>query len=40
MRRALLAFVSLVALAVPAAAGAAGDVTIRGVGLDEFPASS
>ena len=37
MRRALLAFVSLVALAAPTAAGAAGDVTIRGVGLDEFP---
>ena len=37
MRRALLTFVSLVALAVPAAAGAAGQVTIRGVGLDEFP---
>ena len=37
MKRALLAFVSLVALAVPTAAGAAGHVTIRGVGLDEFP---
>jgi tight adherence protein B len=37
MTRALLAFVSLVALVVPTVAGAAGNVTIRRVGLDEFP---
>src|SRR5207253_633931 len=37
MRRALLTLVALTALAAPAAAGAARDVTIRSVGLGEFP---
>src|SRR6476469_3606955 len=37
MKRALLTFVALVALALPTAAAASGDVTIRGVGVDEFP---